>query len=433
MEIGLKEYQQQLKFLYDLQFFGIKLGLENIRALLTFLGNPHQRYPVIHIAGTNGKGSTAAMIAAIFTASGYRTGLYTSPHLVEFNERIRIDGVPVREEKIVFYTKILRNEIVDRKATFFEATTAMAFKYFGDSNVDVAVVETGLGGRYDATNVVNPLLSIITTIGLDHTEHLGSSLSDIAFEKGGIIKESIPCLIGSDAEDAVNVLKNICHQNHSKLIRASQQTELRVDEATICGNRVNIRTVSKHYRDLFISLAGEFQGQNARTVLLAVEYLNSHGFPRLTQENNIRLGLKNVAEFTGLRGRMTILKKNPLVIGDVGHNPSAIERLCSTISKLCFGEFILVFGLMKDKNIQPMLSPLSKLSKMVIAVQPTTERALNSSEIVANFHDRGHKAIDGGTVEQGIELALTEANSDSIILILGSHYVVGEAMKYFLN
>jgi dihydrofolate synthase / folylpolyglutamate synthase len=433
MNRSSKEYQQRLKFLFDLQFFGIKLGLENIRALVAALGNPHRSYPVIHVAGTNGKGSTAAMIAAIFTASGYRTGLYTSPHLIKFNERIRIDGEPILDDDVVLYTRLLERTIVARRATFFEATTAMAFQYFADHSVDVAVVEAGLGGRFDATNVVEPVLSIITSIGLDHTEHLGGTLAEIANEKGGIIKYGVPCVTGTDAEVGYDTLKAVCRVNHSKLRRASRQTELFVNESTLSGSSVDISVNGKNFKSLFLSLAGEFQTQNARTALLAVEYLGNTGFPRLAVEENIRNGLKNVSLYTGLRGRIDVLQTNPIVICDVGHNPPAIERLCSTISKLYFGEFIVVFGLMRDKDINPMISPLSRLSKFVIAVQPKTDRALGGNEILAKFHSRGHKAVNGGSVEHGIELAYQEAGPHDAIAILGSHFVVSEAMERILH
>ena len=192
----MTSFKHTLQSLYDLQMFGMKVGLQNIWALTDIFGHPELQFPCIHIAGTNGKRSTSSMIASILTASGYRTGLYTSPHLVHFSERIRIDGRAIPEREIVRYTKDMMPAIKKLQATFFEATTAMAFRYFADQSVDIAVIETGLGGRLDATNIVTPLLSVITNIGLDHTEHLGISLFAIAGEKGGIIKPFVPCIVG---------------------------------------------------------------------------------------------------------------------------------------------------------------------------------------------------------------------------------------------
>jgi dihydrofolate synthase / folylpolyglutamate synthase len=433
MKAYSREYRQHLSFLYNLQFFGIKLGLENIRALLASLGDPHLNYPVIHIAGTNGKGSTAAMIASILISSGYRTGLYTSPHLMDFSERICINGKPIPEDEMVCYTMMLKKEIVRRRATFFEATSAMAFRYFADHNVDIAVIETGLGGRLDATNIVSPLLSIITSIGLDHTEHLGSSISEIAHEKGGIIKRGVPCILGNNEKPVLDVIRKICRENQSDFISVQRETTSKTIEASLAGTSVEISTRNKIIKDLFISLPGEFQIQNARTAVLAVDYLVSSGDLTKIKAEGIREGMGNIRQLTGLRGRIDILRKNPLVLGDVGHNPAAIERLCSTMAGLCSGEFIAVFGLMRDKDIDSILPSLSRLSRMVIAVQPQTDRALKSPEIVDKFHNLGHKAINGGTVKEGIETALAEVRVNDTILIVGSHYVVGEAMEFFSN
>jgi dihydrofolate synthase/folylpolyglutamate synthase len=203
----LQEYKNTLNFLFGLQKFGMKFGLENIKHLLDFLENPETNYPTVHIAGTNGKGSTAAMIASILTASGYKTGLYTSPHLIDFTERIRIDGKPISSKEVVIYGKKLKSQIQKSKATFFEATTAIAFQYFSDKNVDVALIETGLGGRLDATNVIKPELSIITTIGMDHSEQLGNTIQSIASEKAGIIKSRTPCITSVKNASALKIIK----------------------------------------------------------------------------------------------------------------------------------------------------------------------------------------------------------------------------------
>ena len=213
----MKEYKDTEAFLFSLHNVGIKLGLENISLLLNELGNPHQKFSTIHIAGTNGKGSTAAMLASILTAAGYKTGLYTSPHLLDFRERIRINGVSIPKQRATSFVSQIKNCVLENHITFFECTTALACKYFADENVDIAIIETGLGGRLDATNIIHPLLSIITNISLEHEALLGKTIENIAKEKGGIIKKNIPCITGSEHIKAIKVFKQICENNNSNL------------------------------------------------------------------------------------------------------------------------------------------------------------------------------------------------------------------------
>ncbi|MFI5253694.1 MAG: bifunctional folylpolyglutamate synthase/dihydrofolate synthase [Bacteroidota bacterium] len=427
------EYRRYLRFLYHLQVFGIKLGLENIRSLLNFLGNPHLKYPVIHIAGTNGKGSTASMIASILTASGYTTGLYTSPHLVNFTERIRIDGTSIAEDQVVAYTKILKREVEKCRATFFETTTAMAFMYFADQKVDVAVIETGLGGRFDATNIVNPVLSIITSIGMDHMEHLGNSISEIAFEKGGIVKPGIPCIVGFNENPALDVVRRICRKNQSRILSVHSDTKSEVMRSSIEGSIVNISTRRVDIQNLHLSLAGNYQINNACMAILAVENLALNGsFPDICKKS-IKSGLGAIKKYSHLCGRLDILCKNPLILCDVAHNPPAIERLCAALSDLNLRDLILIFGVMKDKDVVGIVDSLIGFSRMVIVVKPDTVRAMEEGSIVEIFHAKHFKAITGGSVKRGVELAVQKTRLNDTILVLGSHYVVGEAINISLN
>lgn len=425
----MSSYNETLQFLYDLQLFGIKVGLRNIRSLVTFLGHPEARFPSIHIAGTNGKGSTAAMIASILTASGYRTGLFTSPHLLHFSERIRIDGRKISEEEIVHYTRILRPSIEKNKATFFEATTAIAFQYFADEHVDVAVIETGLGGRLDATNVVTPLLSIITTIGLDHTEYLGTTLADIAFEKGGIIKRGVPCLTSVKGSSSLNVLKRMAKSKQTTIIHADIQSSRVINNSTLDGLILDITTDREIYSNLKVSLIGEHQAGNTQLAVLTAEYLRS--MHRFATEKGIRKGLSAIQHYTGLRGRLDIISRAPLIIADVGHNPDGIATAVSALRKMVVGKFVTLFGVMKDKDYRAMIQELSLHSRLTIAVKPQTERALASSEITSCMHQRGDKALDGKGLATGIRLAFQELREGEPLLITGSHYVAGEAMKVF--
>lgn len=425
----MPELQKTLQYLYGLQLFGIKAGLNNISELSRALGHPEKRFPCVHIAGTNGKGSTASMMAAMLTASGYRTGLYTSPHLVRFNERIRINGRPIPDEDLVRYTHALKPQLQRLKATFFEATTAIAFQYFADRKVDIAVIETGLGGRWDATNIVTPLLSIITNIGLDHTEYLGSTHSKIAYEKGGIIKRGIPCITAATEPSALRRLKRIARQKGSELIHIDRASSAAIEVSSITGIECSYCSDHTGRIRLRVSLAGEHQARNLRLAMLGVEYLkHSSGFARITSDG-IRRGLRDVQRYSGFRGRLDLLRRNPFIIGDVAHNPAGIKALVEALQALIVGKCIAVFGVMKDKDYGSMIESLSRISRLTIAVRPKTDRALPASAIVNEFHSGRREAIDGGEVSPGLRMAMAEAREREPILVVGSHYVVGEAME----
>ena len=419
-----------LRFLYDLQFFGIKAGLGNIRNLLSFLGNPERCFPSVHIAGTNGKGSTASMIASILTASGYRTGLYTSPHLVDFTERIRIDGKPIPREEVIRYTESMKPAIRRTKATFFEATTAMAFKYFAENAVDVGVIETGLGGRWDATNVVMPIVSVVTTIGLDHTEFLGNTVSHIAFEKGGIIKPSVPCVTGVVQRDALRTLRALAGSRGSELMRADRCSSVEVADRSLTHIRVTLRTPDALYENLSVALPGDHQARNAQLAVLSVECIRERQrFGRISKDRIIE-GLASIRRNTGLRGRLDLVRNHPRVIADVAHNPDGAITLTRSLQALGGGTFLTVFGVMRDKDYRSMIGVLAPFSRLAIAVRPDGDRALESGTILEGFHALGRRAIDGGTVAHGMAAALGEAREDEPILVTGSHFVVGELLRF---
>lgn len=418
-----------LRYLYGLQMFGMKAGLANIEALLSFLGNPEGHVPTVHVAGTNGKGSTSSMIAAMLTAAGYRTGLYTSPHLIRFSERIRIDGVPIPEADIGRYAELLRSEIDRRRATFFEASTALAFQYFRDRGVDIAVVETGLGGRLDATNVITPLLSVITTIGLDHTEHLGTTHARIAAEKAGIIKAGVPVLTAAVHPDALRVLRAAARAAHAPFVHALRASRLGIEEESVEGLTVRIQTARRTYNKMRLPLSGHHQSTNARLAVLAAERLASDsGFRRLTAAS-MRAGLERVFEFSGLRGRFELLSASPLVVADVAHNPDGIRTLSAAVRRLMVGKPTFVFGVMQDKDFGAMIDLLRPVVRAAFIVQPALERALSSSALTQEFHRRDMVAFDCGPVAQGVKRALRATRRHEAMVITGSHFVVGEALR----
>ncbi len=415
-----------IQFLYSLQTFGMKLGLRNITTLLGESGNPERLFPSVHIAGTNGKGSTAAMLAVILTASGYRTGLYTSPHLVRFNERIRIDGIPIPDPALSRLTKQLRPFIVGTKATFFEATTAIAFHYFAEQQVDIAVIETGLGGRFDATNVLQPLLSIITGINFDHTEHLGTTLASIAFEKGGIIKNDVPCLTGVTQAEALGMLKEIATKKQTTLVQAGLVSSISLRRNALEGVNADITTPVSTYRDLLISMPGVHQARNAQLALLAAEYLNNQRDFHSITKRSIRKGLSSVQSLAGLHGRLDVVLTKPLTIIDVAHNPDGLKTAIGSLQQVLVNKPVVVFGVMEDKEYSSMIPLLAGFARLVIAVQPKTGRALPGKSIVRQFHSLGFPALDGHDVASGFNLARSLVRNDEAIVIIGSHYVAGE-------
>ncbi len=424
-----KNYHKTIKFLYDLQLFGIKLGLENIKAILAFLGNPEKSFLSIHIAGTNGKGSTASMIASILTAAGYKTGLYTSPHLIDFTERIRINGENIPIDRVIHYTQIIKPEIEKRKATFFEATTAIAFKYFADEKVDIAVIETGMGGRWDATNVVLPVLSVITNIEIEHVQHLGRTHTKIASEKGGIIKHGIPCLTGTTNYSALQRLRQISKLNGSPLIEVDNISSYKIHLSTLEESIIDLKVNNKKYRRLKLSLVGEYQIKNLILAIWVVNYVKENFKFIKINEKNIRKGISNISKYSGLQGRMQVVCKSPLIIVDVAHNPNGISMLVNSLKRLIVGKVITVFGVMADKEYESMISDLKQITCCMISVKPRTERSLKEIDMLNEFRVQSIKAIKGGSVKSGIRIALNESRGMRPILITGSHYVVGEALK----
>ena len=418
-----------LEYLYGLQTFGMKLGLRNIRALLRFCHNPHKQFRSVHVAGTNGKGSTSAMIAAVLQSAGYRTGLYTSPHLVKFNERIRINGEMISDADLIRYAGLFRPKIDELKATFFEATTAIAFKYFADKKVDIAIIETGLGGRLDATNVLQPEVSVITSIAKDHTQQLGRSLRKIASEKGGIIKRGKACVVGTLSRNALLELRKIAKQRHSRLITTDKVRTTRVAEEEHGFQIADIRTENAYYEDLRIPLLGKYQLRNSTVAITALEWLQTKGISVTMPA--IRRGFEHVQHLTGLRGRFEILQGRPLIILDVGHNPEAVSATVDSLRGIEYRKLLLVFGVMKDKDYRSMMRILAALKPAVFAVQPGTERALSAAIIADIFRKLNCHAHSCGGVAEGIGDALRTQKKNDLLLVCGSHYVVGEALGVF--
>jgi dihydrofolate synthase/folylpolyglutamate synthase len=418
-------YRDTITWLFDLQFVGIKMGLDNIRSLAAFWDNPHLRYPVIHIAGSNGKGSTASFIASALQAAGYRTGLYTSPHLVDFCERIRIDGVPITEQRVVDYAQALRAKVGELDATFFEATTIMAFKYFAEEKVDVAIVETGLGGRLDATNIVSPVLSVITSLSIEHREFLGDSLESITAEKAGIMKPGIPCVTARQDETALEFLRR-----HAEALPARLHIAPLPRSAPLLSDLDSMMCLLPGFEEpVEVGLVGEHQAENAALAVTALRLLAADGFTDLTDER-IAAGLGEVRWRSGLRGRLEWLRVEPELVVDVGHNPDGIRSMLqcwTTVREIKTTD--LVFGVLKSKDLQAIFNVLIQYSpRSITMVQAASHEARSLEEMLLIAREAGVSAEGADDVRQAVQRKLNDADEGSVLLF-GSHYVVGEFLR----
>lgn len=423
----MNEFGRTIAYLYGLQGRGMKFGLSNIRALLKSAGNPERSFRSIHVAGTNGKGSTCSFLASVFMEAGYKTGLYTSPHLVRFTERIRIDGREISDRRLVRYVEAIRPAVESRHATFFEATTCVAFQYFADEAVDIAIIETGLGGRLDSTNVLIPLASVITNISLDHTEYLGSTISAIAGEKGGIIKSRVPVVVGTMEETAERRILRIAGRKRAPVIRAADTVRVipaRAGRSSFVTDRVRTGPVRP-------GLSGAHQTLNAGLAVACLSGLMRSKafrsrFPWI-RNRSIRDGIRNVQQNTRLGGRLAVAGHGRRVILDVAHNPAGMRATISSLLQKGAGHLTVVFGVMKDKDMVPMLREIGRLAGTVVAVQPRTHRARPAESVTRAARRLGIPSDPAGSVAAGIRKALRRRGT---ILVTGSHYVVGEALEY---
>ncbi len=402
----MSEYQKKLDELYKLEFFGMKLGLDNIRALLYRIGNPHRQFESVHVAGTNGKGSVCAMLAAVHQTAGKRTGLYTSPHLVHFGERISINGKMISEQEILSFLERVWPIVEELNSTFFEVTTAMAFDHFGRHHVDIAIIETGLGGRLDATNIIEkPLATVVTSIGHDHHAQLGPTLEDIAREKAGIFKEGVPAIVHCQTE-LRTIFEKQANTTHS-LITFVSDNDLRDNPQII------------------IPFAGKHQAQNVQTVLSTLEVLPYKFSPEI-----ITKGIEETSELTGWRARLEEIEHPELksrgiqIFLDVGHNPEAAQAVSEFFKNIGIRPLV-IFGIMQDKDVDRVLQIISGFATSLIAVSAATSRALPSSELAQKAEKAGISAVDGRTVRNALKTALSDKKG-KVILISGSHYIVGE-------
>ena len=427
-------YNEAMKYIENTAKFGMNFGLDRVLKILEYLDNPQDKIKCIHVGGTNGKGSTTAMISSILREEGYKVGMYTSPYLEEFEERIQVNGENIKKQElasIVTEVKeaILKVDVLKFGApTQFEIITALMFYYFAKKKVDYAVVEVGLGGRLDATNVINPILVVLTSISFDHMNILGNTLEEIAGEKAGIVKKGSLVVSYPQEKEALNVIESKCKELGNKLIVVKKED---VKEAIIDKNnfRQEISVdVSKNIYDVKIPLLGSHQSLNCAVCLNAINALRESGV--IIHDNSIREGLLKVKWI----GRMEVLNTNPLVVIDGAHNIDGIKNLKESTDKYFnYKNLILIVGILGDKQVDEMINIITKGAKEVIVTEPHNYRAEASSVLYEKIREKGIECFDIENYEEACEKALSLAEDDDLILVCGSLYMIGDMRKVIRN
>ena len=426
-------YQETLDYLFNaLPMFqrvgasAYKADLTNTIALCTHLGNPQKQFKSIHVAGTNGKGSTSHSLASVFQAAGYKTGLYTSPHLKSFTERIRVNGEEINKDDVVEFVAIHKDFLDQLQPSFFEMTVGLAFWYFAKEEVDIAIIEVGMGGRLDSTNVISPELCVITNIGFDHTQFLGDTLPLIAGEKAGIIKQGVPVVISHTQQEIQSVFLQKAASMQANLVFADQEWEvIRIQNSDQEASQL-AKYQAKGRSDTFeleFGLRGDYQRYNLPGILEAVEQMRKQGW-NLSKEA-LQLGLANVSEQTGLKGRWQILQTQPLTIADTGHNEAGILEVVNQLKKYHYNQLWIVIGMVNDKDISKVLDLLPKDATYIFC-QASIPRAMDADILASKALEKGLMGQVIPKVTDAIEFARKNAGADDLIFIGGSTFVVAE-------
>ena len=408
-----------------------KPGLERITEFCRIIGNPQRNYFVIHIAGTNGKGSVSNMIAAVLQQAGYQTGLFTSPHLTDFRERIRVNGEMIPKQKVVNFVDRYKEEMARLDLSFFEMTTAMAFDYFAQSDVEVAVIETGLGGRLDATNIVQPILSVITNIGLEHTEYLGNSLPKIAREKGGIIKKCTPVVVGEKNSSYNLVLEEIAADMRSSLHYATDSFEL--GESRLEGGKQVINITRRRDHNIYqlrLDLLGKCQGENLATVATAIDILHETTPMSISRRAFVE-GVRDVVALTSFRGRWQVISQKPLIVCDTAHNAHGIKLVGEQlVERTNSGKLLCVMGFCKDKDIVDMLALMPRNAHYILT-RAASPRAATLEQVTEAASSLELDFEVAPTIEEALVRAQQQLTDEDMLFVGGSTFVVAEALPHF--
>ncbi|MEF9934695.1 MAG: folylpolyglutamate synthase/dihydrofolate synthase family protein [Clostridium sp.] len=422
-------YDEALKYVESIGKFGINLGMKRIERFCEILGSPEKQLKVIHVGGTNGKGSTTTFLSKILENAGYKVGVYTSPYIERFTERIRInkEEIPTCEvarlvTEMVPHVETLVKEGLDHP-TEFEVITAVAFKYFAEQNVDFVVLEVGLGGRFDATNVVDPVLEVLTTISLDHINVLGDNIAKIAYEKAGIIKKDKPLILYPQVKEAHDVIMEVAKEMNAKIYNVSDVKDEIVSES-VDGTVYNVSGTVK-YDNLHIGILGYYQVMNTKTALLAVKALKELGYE-----------ISDEAVYNGLLearwpARFEVLTKDPIIVLDGGHNVQGIEALVDSVNKYFKGKKIkITCGMLSDKDYNKMIDDLLSIGDNFVTVTPNNDRALTSEELATIIRQKGYEAVSASCITEAVDIALQSREEDEMLVFCGSLYMIGEVRGY---
>lgn len=422
-------YQETIEYLFNstpvFEKVGAKAykpGLQTTETLDKHFGHPHRQFKSIHVAGTNGKGSCSHTLAAILQSEGYKVGLFTSPHLIDFRERIRVNGECISEQYIIDFVEKERRFFEPLHPSFFELTTALAFKYFAEQKVDIAIIEVGLGGRLDCTNIITPILSIITNISKDHTQFLGNTLTDIAGEKAGIIKPGVPVIIGEDLPETRPVFLQKAQKENSPIIFAQDENQQEVQKAEHINGKMEYTT--RTWGKLTGELCGDYQAKNMNTILNAVKYLTL----AKNKGTSIKYGISHVTELTGLMGRWQKIQDKPLVICDTGHNVGGWQYLAPQIKAQACRQLRIVFGMVDDKDVTTVMKMLPK-DAIYYWTQATTKRAIKVEKIAELGTSLGLNGNVYPSVNKAFKAAQADAAEDDFIFIGGSSYIVADFLS----
>lgn len=422
-------YQETIEYLFNstpvFEKVGAKAykpGLQTTETLDKHFGHPHRQFKSIHVAGTNGKGSCSHTLAAILQSEGYKVGLFTSPHLVDFRERIRVNGECISEQYIIDFVEKERRFFEPLHPSFFELTTALAFKYFAEQKVDIAIIEVGLGGRLDCTNIITPILSIITNISKDHTQFLGNTLADIAGEKAGIIKPGVPVIIGEDLPETRPVFQQKAQKENSPIIFAQDENQQEVQKAEHINGKMEYTT--RTWGKLTGELYGDYQAKNMNTILNAVKYLTLVK----NKGTSIKYGISHVTELTGLMGRWQKIQNKPLVICDTGHNVGGWQYLAPQIKAQACRQLRIVFGMVDDKDVTTVMKMLPN-DAIYYWTQATTKRAIKVEKIAELGTSLGLNGNVYPSVNKAFKAAQADAAEDDFIFVGGSSYIVADFLS----
>lgn len=415
-----EEYDEAISFMYSLERFGILLGLDNIGSLLNQLGNPEKKFPSVHVAGSNGKGSTSSFVYSVLLEAGLSTALYTSPHLNDFRERIRLNGALVSEESLLKSIRKVRQAYDPERTTFFEFTTAAAFDCIAREKPDMAVIEVGLGGRLDATNTVSPSVTVITDISREHEDYLGVGLAAVAREKAGIIKENVPLITAAGRAEAWAVIESAARQKHAPVKKFGRD---------FVGVRTSMNTFTYKssglvLEDLAMAMPGSHQIKNAALAIAVLEELRALGYK--VPDEAIRNGVSK----TKFPGRFEILRREPDVVIDGAHTPEGMRLLKSTFRQVYPGiKPLLLLGMLRDKNFKALIDVIVPIAREVVCVAPQGNRALDPEELAAMVREHGIPATVAPDITEGFQRLLEKASPDDVVLAAGSLYMIGPVRR----